>query len=489
MPTINQLPTLDTLEPSNQVPTYSVENGDARKFSLSTLTEYLEQTMDLPDNADEITYTPAGTGATARTVQAKLRDVVSVKDFGAVGDGVTDDTAAIQAARNYAASQATPPLLVFPSGIYLYSTSPNWAFFNATVIADGEVQLRYTGTDYALIFDAGAVATIFNVNFTGPFVVQATAAAKGGYYVRSVHHSKIEGRVDGCGASYFGLSVLFSVCSEFNVTTSNNSAGAWYSGAQPSGGIYLSRRSPGELVTACTFNNPIVEGVSADGIVLDYASNNVFIGGTSEGNTGSGVSLTANAIGNTFIGIDFEENDGSDIYDAGQFNSYIKINATGVVTLLGANAKLETSTVNSIVDSGSNTVIANTVYSTLGGTITGTPTNRTLANVFNAAGYYEQNKSYDSVVATGISVTHNTATTVLTLTNVGSNRFYHVAAYSPAVGANYAAYAVVYRDGTSAYIVSQTNGANLSITLSGLSVQVTQTSGITLSVFAKASAM
>ncbi len=32
-----------------------------------------------------------GTGATARTVQAKLRDIVSVKDFGAVGDGSTDD--------------------------------------------------------------------------------------------------------------------------------------------------------------------------------------------------------------------------------------------------------------------------------------------------------------------------------------------------------------------------------------------------------------
>mgnify|MGYP000196173228 FL=1 len=45
-------------------------------------------------------YTPAGTGAVATTVQAKLRESVSVKDFGAVGDNTTDDSTAIQAAIN-----------------------------------------------------------------------------------------------------------------------------------------------------------------------------------------------------------------------------------------------------------------------------------------------------------------------------------------------------------------------------------------------------
>lgn len=58
-------------------------------------------------------YLPAGTGAVATTVQAKLRQTVSVKDFGAVGDGIADDTTAIQAANNSGASG-----IVFPYGTY-----------------------------------------------------------------------------------------------------------------------------------------------------------------------------------------------------------------------------------------------------------------------------------------------------------------------------------------------------------------------------------
>ena len=55
-------------------------------------------TTSTVSDASAVTYTPAGSGAVATNVQAKLREGVSVKDFGADGDGVTDDASAIQAA-------------------------------------------------------------------------------------------------------------------------------------------------------------------------------------------------------------------------------------------------------------------------------------------------------------------------------------------------------------------------------------------------------
>lgn len=59
-----------------------------------------------------------GTGAAARAVQSKLRDIVSAKDFGAVGDGVTDDTAALKAVFDYAIPLGIPVEL---EGDYLIS--------------------------------------------------------------------------------------------------------------------------------------------------------------------------------------------------------------------------------------------------------------------------------------------------------------------------------------------------------------------------------
>jgi hypothetical protein len=67
-------------------------------------------------NATAISYTAGFPGATLQTVQTKLEQYVSVKDFGAVGDGVTDDTAAIEAALGLGGH------VTFPVGTYKVST-------------------------------------------------------------------------------------------------------------------------------------------------------------------------------------------------------------------------------------------------------------------------------------------------------------------------------------------------------------------------------
>ena len=59
-----------------------------------------------------------GTAKLSRTVQTKLQENVSVKDFGAVGNGTTDDTASIQACLSSGATSIT-----FPSGTYLISST------------------------------------------------------------------------------------------------------------------------------------------------------------------------------------------------------------------------------------------------------------------------------------------------------------------------------------------------------------------------------
>ena len=61
------------------------------------------------------------TGAVAKTVNDKLQETLSVKDFGAVGDGFADDTAAIQSAFNAADLFST---VIFPAGTYLITSTP-----------------------------------------------------------------------------------------------------------------------------------------------------------------------------------------------------------------------------------------------------------------------------------------------------------------------------------------------------------------------------
>lgn len=62
------------------------------------------------------------TGAANRPINLKLQDIVSVKDFGAVGDGTTDDTVAIQNCIDYAIYTANCGVYI-PAGNYKISAT------------------------------------------------------------------------------------------------------------------------------------------------------------------------------------------------------------------------------------------------------------------------------------------------------------------------------------------------------------------------------
>jgi len=114
------------------------------------------------------------TGATTtRTVESKLRDVVSVKDFGAVGDGSTDDTTAIQNAIN--AMQGSGAQIYFPKGTYIVSSTLNvtggLSFYGESRYG---VSIKWTSTTLTVIsVNTDGQVSFEKITFLGP--VSATA--------------------------------------------------------------------------------------------------------------------------------------------------------------------------------------------------------------------------------------------------------------------------------------------------------------------------
>lgn len=129
----------------------------------------------MPTSASDVIYSPPGSSST-RTAQSRFADTVSVKDFGAVGNGVTDDTAAIQAAISSLTSGGT---VYFPAGIYIVSSQINSTGYG--------IVLEGAGSQAAILKTNSATAHVLNVTGWNTGVValgfDTSVTRTGGHYV------------------------------------------------------------------------------------------------------------------------------------------------------------------------------------------------------------------------------------------------------------------------------------------------------------------
>lgn len=120
-------------------------------------------------SASTLSFTQAGTAAVTQTVDSKLKEIVSVRDFGAVGDGTTDDTAAINAAITYVAGLTYGGAVFFPVGAYAVTE------INASLINTGfnkTVRLFGLGRNMSRIVPKQAGGVLLNMMGSNQMLVE-----------------------------------------------------------------------------------------------------------------------------------------------------------------------------------------------------------------------------------------------------------------------------------------------------------------------------
>lgn len=235
-------------------------------------------------------------------------DKIDVRQFGVVGDGITDNTTKLEAIRAYAALSTESGNVIkinFPAGRYVYTVSPNWAISRLHINFDGEVWMINSGVGASFILDGGATGPgVYGIQITGIPLIHGAASSQQGVYVRAIYKSWLSFNVRSAGAAFAGLHMEWCVSNVIRYVINANEGGL---ATIPARGLYATNRGVAEETSYNYFENIECTGVPV-GIYLDGALGNMFVGGAVQGCTNVGVQQTANAWENKFFGTDFEVN-------------------------------------------------------------------------------------------------------------------------------------------------------------------------------------
>ena len=251
-------------------------------------------------------------------------EVVSVKDFGAVGDGVTDDTAAIQAAID------SSPVILFPPSTYLCSdiAVPS----NKTLLGEGATLLTDSGSSIfkavgtlgtltALTANADSTSELFAVTSDTGFV------EGGGYWLQAEDEPLgITGNKSGEVGTVDSVNVL-----DINVESVVSGSYATSDTAQAAPVVFAEN----VVIKGFTFTNSTYQSsptLSTDSLVqFVFARNVKIIGCTFDENNGAGVkfynAIDCSVVSNSFYRM--RDDTPNNIYGYG----VVTLNACSTITV------------------------------------------------------------------------------------------------------------------------------------------------------------
>jgi hypothetical protein len=260
-------------------------------------------------DAAAISYQPGGVGSVVSDVETKLRESVSVKDFGAVGDGVADDTAAIQAAISSITSLGGS--VFFPSGSYLISSTivlPELHSIRLVGEGNGSQNTGYSATVIKKASTLSGEAIVINTDGSSieSMTVQGVAGNGGdGILVNASRCTLRDVSVFLMGND--GIRIGVDSPSTYNCNlwvldnckTKNNVR----HGVMISEGAGLAADANGG-----TCFHLDTQSNGGDGLHLNGTQLCTYVGGAYQGNLGYGIRLTQYAAFNAFYGGDIEAN-------------------------------------------------------------------------------------------------------------------------------------------------------------------------------------